>query len=59
MTAREWLGRLLSTRAGIRAEAAREVAEAEGRGDFVTAQRIRLAQEHREAAWTARDGGVL
>lgn len=59
MSARELLGRVLGTRAGIRAEAARQVAAAEARGDFVGAMRLRLAQEAREAAWTARDGGVL
>jgi hypothetical protein len=59
VSAWELVGRLLSTRAGVRAEAAREVAAAEARGDYVTAMRIRLAQEAREAAWTARGGGVL
>lgn len=59
MSARTWVSRVLATRAGVRAEAAREVAAAELRGDFVTAERIRLAQEHRDASQAARDGGVL
>jgi len=54
-----WLARLLQTRAGIRSLSAEMADKAEARGFPEVAQRIRGAQEAREAEWTARDGGVL